>query len=107
VIDLDALATDAEDAPSTTAAATDGTVLDYLPVTPADLPSGRVVVVEDFTELTRIWMRDNAAPGRLQRRRLAHGGIRYSVVRNGREFVYESTSDEDAAALPREEGAGA
>lgn len=74
------------------------TVRDYLPVTPADLPTGRVVVVEDFTELTRIWMQDNAAPGRLQRRRLAHGAMRYSVVRNGREFVYEATPDEDVVA---------
>lgn len=73
-------------------------LLDYLPVTPADLPSGRVVVVEDFTELTRIWMQDNAAPGRLERRRLGNGGIRYSVVRNGREFVYEAGPDEDVAA---------
>lgn len=73
-------------------------VLDRLPTAPVDLPSGRVVVVEDFAELTRIWMRDNAAPGRLERRRLTDGRVRYAVVRNGREFVYEAPRDEDAVA---------
>lgn len=82
----------------------DRELLDYLPVTPADLPSGRVVVVEDFTELTRIWMQDNVAPGRLERRRLPGGGIRYSVVRNGREFVYEAGPGEDVAAGSRPGG---
>ncbi len=94
----DTTAATADTAGRESSSSNSGDLLDYLPVTPADLPSGRVVVVEDFTELTRIWMQDNAAPGRLERRRLANGGIRYSVVRNGREFVYEAGAGEDVAA---------
>lgn len=74
--------------------------LDELPMTPADLPSGRAVMVEDFAALTRIWMRDNPAPGRMQRRRLPDGRTRFSVVRDGREFVYETRQSDRVGASP-------
>lgn len=109
VVDLDALATSEDELDEVAGSPTPDTdeMRDYLPVTPADLPSGRVVVVEDFTELLRIWMQDNTAPGRLQQRRLARGGMRYSVVRNGREFVYEARQGEDVATIPTQGAPGA